>query len=417
MEKLVPDIYPLRAHVQHYAWGDPQAIPQMLQLENPTGKPFAEYWMGAHPDLPCDVELNGGLVPLDEWIRSHPETILGHPVAKAFGNRLPFLFKLLAAAKPLSIQVHPSKCAAEAGFKMENDAGIPLDAPNRNYKDDNHKPELMMALEPFYGLRGFRPFKAIKETLESIPEFKPFAAQFSCDSVSLQAMYETLMRLEDDAVHTLLQPVVERLQSRHQTHPYSKSDHEYWVLRSDACYGHEGRHDRGLFSIFLLNLVCLQPGQAMYPPAGVLHAYLEGVGLELMANSNNVLRGGLTPKHVDVDELIKEVTFQGESVEILDALTGEQSPGLGRYQTTASEFELQRLDAADADRTFELCSKSPEILLSSRIRSGNVIHIHSDHSSITLTHPRPVLICSGVNYKVDLPEGMTLFRGVVPTLP
>lgn len=415
MEKLVPDIYPLRAHVQHYAWGDPQAIPQMLHLENPSGKPFAEYWMGAHPDLPCDVELEGGAVPLGEWISRHPEIILGDAVAKDFVNRLPFLFKLLAAAEPLSIQVHPSKCSAEAGFKKENEEGIPLEAPKRNYKDDNHKPELMMALEPFYGLRGFRSFDAIKETLESIPEFKLFAEQFSCDASSLQTMYETFMRLDNDAVHEVLHPVVERLKSNHQSRPFTKSDREYWVLRSDACYGREGRHDRGLFSIFLLNLVCLQPGQAMYLPAGVLHAYLEGVGMELMANSNNVLRGGLTPKHVDVDELIKEVTFKGETVEILDPWTDPTTPGLGRYRTTASEFELQRLDALDAARTFELSSRSPEILFPSRATSKNTIKIHSDHRSITLTRPKPVLICCGVNYTVELAEGLTLFRAIVPT--
>jgi len=186
-------------------------------------------------------------------------------------------------------------------------------------------------------------------------------------------------------------------------------------LKSDACYGREGRHDRGLFSIFLLNLVCLQPGQAMYLPAGVLHVYLEGVGMELMANSNNVLRGGLTPKHVDVDELIKEVTFKGETVEILDPLTDPTAPGLGRYQTTASEFELQRLDALGAGRTFELSSRSPEILFPSHVTSKDTIKIHSDHSSITLTRSKPVLICSGVKYTVELTEGLTLFRATVPT--
>lgn len=402
--------------MQHYAWGDPVAIPRMLLQENSSGKPFAEYWMGAHPDLPCDVELGEDIVPLNELITEQPRVVLGNEVAKAFDHRLPFLFKLLAAAEPLSIQVHPSKQSAKAGFLKENEAGVPLKAPHRHYKDDNHKPELMMALEPFYGLRGFRSFDAIKETLESVPEFKPFAEKFTSDATSLQATFESFMRMEDGAVHEVLHPVVERLKAVHQAKPFSKSDREYWILRADACYAHNGRHDRGLFSIFLLNLVCLQPGQAMFLPAGVLHAYLEGVGLELMANSNNVLRGGLTPKHVDVGELIKEVTFEGESVEILNAVPDLKSPTLGRYVTTASEFELQRLDADGDSRTFDLTSRSPEILFPLRADSNKAVTVRTDCNSITLTCPKPVLICCGVDYTVDLPGGLTMFRAIVPTL-
>jgi mannose-6-phosphate isomerase len=414
MEKLVPDIYPLRAHMQHYAWGDPVAIPRMLHLENPSGKPCAEYWMGAHPDLPFDAELGGHVVPLNELIAKHPRVVLGNEVARAFDDRLPFLFKLLAAAEPLSIQVHPSKQAAEQGFLKENELGVPLNAPHRNYRDDNHKPELMMALEPFYGLRGFRPFEAIKETLESVPEFNSFAEQFSGDAASLKAVYERFMRMKDEEVHQVLHPVVERLKSNHLSSPYSKSDREYWVLRSDACYSGGGRHDRGLFAVFLLNLVCLQPGQAMFLPAGVLHAYLEGVGMELMANSNNVLRGGLTPKHVDVGELIREVAFEGESIEILEALPDTNIPGLARFVTTASEFELQRMDAKGGPRSFELTSRSPEILFPSRANAKEAPIIRGERDSLTLTDPKPVLICCGLNYTVELPEGLTLFRAIVP---
>jgi mannose-6-phosphate isomerase len=403
--------------MQHYDWGDTASIPTLTGWPNPQGQPCAELWMGAHPDLPSEVSLDGSWHPLDKVIAHSPEIILGSSVKEAFQEKLPFLLKLLAAAHPLSIQVHPTKKAAETGFGAESRKNIPLNAPHRNYKDDNHKPELIAALSPLYALRGFRPWHQIRTCLEGIPEFQSFLDVFEDDPQSLSKVYENMMRLSPEETHALLDPEISRLRQRHQKRPFSKNHHAYWILRSDARYARNGLHDRGLFSMFLLNLVCLDQGQAMYLPAGVVHAYLEGFGIELMANSNNVLRGGLTSKHVDVDELLKHVCFEGAQADILEGKPQMQDDRRVVYQTPASEFQLQQINANQQKLHMHIESDGPEILIPSHMGEDALMILRAEDKEIRLDHSAPILVCAGVKYDILMSSGASLFRALVPSKP
>jgi mannose-6-phosphate isomerase class I len=406
----LPGVVRLECGVQHYAWGDAQFIPTLLGIDNPDDKPFAELWMGAHPDLPSRVRLGNTLVPLNELIESAPEEILGPAVAGRFEGRLPFLLKVLSATKPLSIQVHPSKERAEEGFARENAAGIPLSAEDRNYKDENHKPELLAALTDFYGLRGFRPLEEVARTLDTVPELHSLAADFEANSAGLKRLYDNFMNLPQEDVDSLLDPLVRRLK---QESPFTREDREYWLLRADDEFSIDGHHDRGLFSFYLLNLIHLRPGEAMFLPAGVLHAYLEGSGMEIMANSNNVLRGGLTPKHVDIPELLNNVAFEGRAA---DTLGGVPASGDREwvYPTSAQEFELRRIEIA-AEQHYSCDSDhSVEIFVLVDSIEGEVITVEADAQTLELKKGDACLVPHGVAYTMRADQPATFYRATVP---
>ncbi len=285
----------LKNTIQKYAWGSPTAIPELLGEQNPSHEPRAELWMGAHPKAPSFVNFDGQWLSLTELIAKYPQEILGNDVALAFNNKLPYLFKVLAAAKPLSIQAHPSLNQAKEGFERENDRGIALDAPNRNYKDDNHKPECICALSPFWAMYGFRN---IPDILALMGKNCPvgLAGELDLlkkqpDSRGLKRFFTDLMTMDSQRQKRV---VDEAVQNANQ---YSDEDFAFhWMTR----LADEYPTDIGILAPLLLNLIELKPGEALFLPAGEFHAYLEGVGMELMANSDNVLRGGLTAKHIDV---------------------------------------------------------------------------------------------------------------------
>src|SRR5438876_6982110 len=271
-----PEILALKPAMQHYAWGDPNFIPALLGDENPDGRPCAELWMGAHPDAPAGAVLDGSVVPLDQLLEAASEEILHPVVAARFKRQLPFLFKVLAAAAPLSLQTHPNKDKAEEGFARENKAGLPLNAPDRNYRDANHKPELLVALTDFYGLRGFRRHSEVARQIEVVPELREVAPDFQPTIEALRALYVKLMNLPTEKTDALLTALVERLSGVNRRKPFTKDDREFWLLRADKAYARHGNRDRGLFSFYLLNRVHLRAGEGMYFPAGILLAYLEG---------------------------------------------------------------------------------------------------------------------------------------------
>ena len=364
----------LECGVQHYPWGDPDAIPAILGKENLASRPFAELWAGAHPDLPAIALIDGVRAPLDQLIAEAPVEVLGERVAKRFGSELPFLLKILAAAKPLSIQAHPNDAQARAGFERENRAGLPLNAPTRNYHDAHHKPELLVALSDFYTLRGFRPVDEIAETLASTPELAQLSAYFRAQGGRLPDLYAHVMHLDTAAVNALLSPLVERLRREDRHQPFGPDTCPHWLLRADATFSVEGRRDPGLFSVLFLNLVHLRPGQAVYLPSGELHAYLRGVGVELMANSNNVLRGGLTSKHVDVDELLRTLSFRAASAEVLEGHPSPDHTGLVIYTTPSSEFVLSRLELPEGEEF--LCRASGPLL--ALLTNGRVSALQPD---------------------------------------
>jgi len=410
-----PGLLPLECGVQHYAWGDPRFIPALLGIDNPEGRPFAELWMGAHPDLPSTVIMEGKRVGLDELIDASPEAMLGPKVARDFRGRLPYLVKVLSAASPLSIQVHPSKRSAEEGFARENGAGVPISAPTRNYRDDNHKPELIAALTEFCGLRGFRPLLEIAQVLGAVPEFRELASNFEPTPGSLRTLYEQFMSLPQDRVDAVLDPLVQRLEREEaeRGRAFSRDDREYWVLRADGEYSAGGHRDRGLLSIYLLNLVRLEPGEAMQLPAGVLHAYLEGSGVEIMANSNNVIRGGLTPKHVDVPELLDNVTFEGGPADVLRA--AQLSDTEWGYATSFREFELRRIELAEGRTHRNGGDHSAEILLCTAADQNAGVNVVSNEESLPVPRGGTVLVRQGTAYTIEVQGKATLFKATAPT--
>ena len=332
---------PLRldGQVQHYSWGDARFIPALIDRTNRSQRPFAELWIGAHPDLPALARIDGESVPLNRLIDVAPRALLGEDIAARFDNSLPFLFKVLAARQPLSIQVHPNLAQAQEGFEREDHDGVPIASAKRNYRDRNHKPELLVALSDFYALRGFRPVAEVSALLASMPE--PRGLRATLANAGLAGLYRQLMRLPQQAVNVLLDPLVHRLHDAHRARAFARDDPRFWLLRADRLFSVPGHRDRGLFSMLLLNLIHLHPGQGIFLPAGELHSYLQGIGLELMANSNNVLRGGLTRKHIDVDELLRVVRFDAAPAAVIEPETID--PMRQRYRVPALEFELERI--------------------------------------------------------------------------
>lgn len=292
-------MFKLHNALQNYAWGSTHALTDLYGIENPSQQPMAELWMGAHPKSSSALLIDGERRSLREAIAADKTGMLGEKVAARFGE-LPFLFKVLCAAQPLSIQVHPGKAAAEAGFARENAAGVPLNAPERNYKDANHKPELVYALTPFQAINGFRTLREIVSLLQPVAGAHPAIAHFlqQPDEQHLATLFSTLLSLRGEEKARAIDLLTATLQSR--------SGEPWESIRRIAAFWPD---DSGLFSPLLLNVIELQPGEAMFLFAETPHAYLHGVALEVMANSDNVLRAGLTPKHIDVPELMANVKF------------------------------------------------------------------------------------------------------------
>jgi mannose-6-phosphate isomerase len=352
-------IYPLQGVIQYYAWGGFDFIPRLLGIDNAGREPHAELWMGAHPGGMSSIQTGEQWMPLGEFIDREPGKILGSRVAGQYHNRLPFLFKVLDVRKMLSIQAHPTKKAAEEGFRRENEAGIPLNAPHRLYKDDNHKPEVMVALTDFRLLHGFRPARDIGRTLKETPELAELVSVFAGHDI--RRLYQTVMELRQEEVNRMLEPMRRRLQPAFESGKLSKDHPDYWVALAFEDYTEDGRYDRGVFSVYLLNLVRLRPGEGIFQDAGVPHAYLEGVNMELMANSDNVFRGGLTPKHIDTEELLRHLVFESVTPEILAGETVSATEQV--YRTPAPDFELSRIRIRKGQRYSCLESDSPAIFI------------------------------------------------------
>lgn len=297
---------PLTGVVQHYAWGDSVAIPTMLGCE-PDGQPWAEWWLGTHPGGPSTVAD-------------------GTPLGTVSGD-LPYLVKLLAADQPLSLQTHPDAAQAADGFRREDAAGIGLDDPTRIYRDPNAKPEVLCALTPFDALCGFRPVADTVALLHAI----------GAHDVAEQLLHEGLEAVVSGIYRGTVDS--EALVRHCDGHPSPQAE---LVSRLDGMYEHEPSVAVTLF----LNRVRLLPGEAIYLTPGNLHAYLQGVGVEVMGASDNVLRGGLTPKHIDVDQLLQVLRFEPLVDPIVHAR--ETSPGCWSYPTPGAPFALRRIDVGAA---------------------------------------------------------------------
>lgn len=322
-------------------------------MDNPDHRPFAEYWLGAHDNAPSELEGT----TLNAYIRKNPETTLGPPAATRFG-RLPYLLKILDVKDMLSIQVHPGKRNAELEFAEENRKGIALNAPDRNYKDDNHKPELMLALGEFWLLHGFKPEDQLRQVLLAVPEMRFLIPMFNRQGY--QGIYQTVMELPQAEVDAILAPLLQRIVPLYKEDQLKKQEEHFWAARAAMTYNRQGKTDRGIFSIYLFNLLNLRPGEAIFQDAGLPHAYLEGQNVEIMANSDNVLRGGLTPKHVDVAGLMKHVRFEATYPRII---AEDNDPGhISVYHTSAPDFELSKLSLLQGE-SLTIKAHSAEIFM------------------------------------------------------
>jgi mannose-6-phosphate isomerase len=332
-------LYPLNNPVRHYAWGSRHALAAIRGASAPTERPEAELWMGAHPGASSNVDTDGARSLL-ELTRADSDWAMGRTVREAFQGRFPFLMKLLAAAEPLSLQAHPTRAQARAGFAREQAAGIPLDAPHRNYKDENHKPELLAALTPFSALVGFRDVGSTLRLFEAlrVSALDPLASVLSepPESRGLLGFFELAMTKPDEE-STRRARETSAACRRLASAGGEFSRELAWAAR----IGDKYPGDPGIVVALALNLVELSPGDALYLPAGNLHAYLEGTGVEIMASSDNVLRGGLTPKHIDVPELLAVLDFRAMTPELVPI---EQRGSEWHYRTPAPDFALSRIE-------------------------------------------------------------------------
>ncbi|AIR98737.1 mannose-6-phosphate isomerase, class I [Streptomyces glaucescens] len=343
--------------IRPYAWGSTTAIPQLLGTE-PTGEPQAEMWMGAHPGAPSRTPRG----TLAEVIEAGPERELGERAVAKFGPRLPFLLKILAAGAPLSLQVHPDLTQAKEGYEDEERRGIPVDAPHRNYKDANHKPELVCALTEFDGLCGFRDPDQAAGLLDGlgVDSLKPYVDLLHAhpqDAALREMLTAVLTADRAEMARTVAEATAACTRLGGAYAPYAEIAHHY-------------PGDPGVIAAMLLNHVRLQPGEALFLGAGVPHAYLNGLAVEIMANSDNVLRCGLTPKHVDVPELLRIVRFQPGDPGVLRP---EASPdGEEVYETPTDEFRLSRYVLPEGGARHDLTRPTPQILLcaAGAVRAG-----------------------------------------------
>ncbi|MFJ6486793.1 MULTISPECIES: mannose-6-phosphate isomerase, class I [unclassified Streptomyces] len=376
--------------IRPYAWGSTTALPALLGVE-PTGEPQAEMWMGAHPGAPSHIDRGAGERALSDVIAADPEGELGAATVAKFGPRLPFLFKILAAGAPLSLQVHPDLLQARAGFEDEERRGVPIDADHRNYKDPNHKPEMICALTAFDGLCGFRPPSEAADLLEGleVDSLKPYVDLLRAhpEEAALREMLTAVLTADRaEMAHTVheVAAAVTRLGGRYT--PYATLVHHF-------------PGDPGVIAAMLLNHVRLQPGEAMFLGAGVPHAYIDGLGVELLANSDNVLRAGLTPKHVDVPELLKIAKFEPGDPNLLRPEGDDEEV----YETPIDEFRLSRFLLAPGGASRALPHDTPQILLctAGSPRAGE----------LALTPGESVFVPAGE--KVELSGSGTIFRATV----
>ena len=349
--------YKLLGKHRHYDWGGKTFLPNLMGVENVNHLPYAEYWMGAHTSAASTIQTSEGQKDLAQLIKEQPNQWLGKDIATKF-KTLPYLYKILDVRDMLSIQVLPSKENAVIGFKAEEAKGTSIDAANRNYKDENHKPEVMVALSDFWLLHGFLAPALLEKRLNSYSYLKPLMNEFK--GGDYQNLYTYFMQLPMAASDAILKPLLEEAAKELAKGTVTKKDPQYWANKYYADGIPSKNIDKGIFSIYILNIVNIAKYQGIFQGAGILHAYLEGQNIELMANSDNVLRGGLTPKHVDVRELIQHVSFEPTHPSILKAVKlNDQETN---YPCPVSDFGLTNI-RLNTGEVYTIATYSLELLL------------------------------------------------------
>jgi mannose-6-phosphate isomerase len=392
----------LKGTVRHYDWGGYSFIPFLLDMPNEKQQPFAEYWLGVHPQADCILGETQHV--LRNVISNNPSGTLGKYVAERFGN-MPYLLKALDVKDMLSIQVHPSKAEAEKDFAKENAAGIPLDSPKRNYKDDNHKPELMVAMGDFWLLHGFKPPKELEYTLSNVAELRELLPVYKQSGYA--GLYKHVMEMPQPEVNRILRPLVDKVIELYKQNKADKNKEDFWAARAALTFNKGQDIDRGIFSVYLFNVVKLERGEAIFQDAGVPHAYLEGQNIEIMASSDNVLRGGLTTKHIDVPELLKHVKCEPTYPNILK---GEIRNSERVYKTPAPDFELSSFSMGENDGV-SFTANTAEILL---LAEGEVA-VYDGGKQVILKRGWPsAVVFPGDKITIRSAGNSLLFRASVP---
>ena len=393
-------IFKIKGCIQHYAWGGNTFIPELLGVPNVNEEPCAEYWLGAHPSASAQIlDTNIGLT-LNELIKQDPKLALTEAVYSKFGE-LPYLLKVLDVKQMLSIQVHPTKAEAELGFDREEAEGIPINFANRNYKDRNHKPEVMVALSDFWLLHGFKEKSLLEKTLSDVPEFNILLPLFKREGY--KALYQFVMEMGVDEVNTFLMQVVKRELRYKKEGLLTKANPGWWVAKLFDGVDQITNIDKGVFSIYFFNIVNAQPGEAVFQGAGLPHAYLEGQNIELMANSDNVLRGGLTPKYIDVPELIKHTLFEGIVPNIMKG--NEIRKGEKNYPCPVPDFAISKIDLNE-NMTYDNVTKAMELIL---VTEGGAVL----NNSMVLKKGEAICLMPETSYHLISSGHCTLFKAFV----
>ena len=383
--------YKLHGVHRHYDWGGTQFIPHLMHLKNDQNKPFAEYWMGAHASAPAMIETDlYGTIALDELLEKD----------KSLGS-LPYLYKILDVASMLSIQVHPTKENAVIGYEKEEAAGIPIDAANRNYKDKNHKPEVMVALSDFWLLHGFLAPELLQKRLEDFKPFNGLVNEFV--NADYKNLYQHFMHLDTTASDAILKPILEEAIDEVKKGKVDKMHPHWWANKYYNGVVPESNIDKGIFSIYILNIVYIPKNQGIFQGAGLLHAYLEGQNIELMANSDNVLRGGLTPKHVDTNELINHVQFKPTFPSVMEGTAINENEV--NYPCPVADFGLSKIQL-NLGETYTIHTQSLEMLL--------VMEGQMELGGMNFTAGEVAMIKPEQAIALHSSEGALIFRSFAP---
>lgn len=389
----------LRGAIRQYAWGSRTALAELTGRSVPSAQPEAEYWLGAHPTDPAWPVSEHGEQSLLDFLRGDTAVQLGDTISARYSGELPFLMKVIAADQPLSLQAHPNAVQARAGFEREQRTNRLVSAPDRNYRDPRHKPEIVVALEPFSALAGFRPVSRTRDLLrtfgiEDIDGGQELAN--ACQSEALRALFTAWMTAPPPIVEAMVAVVLAGAER------YLRSGAAEFAAEATTLVELAARYpgDSGVLAALLLNRISLAPGDALFLPAGNLHAYLRGVAVEVMANSDNVLRGGLTSKHVDVPELLHILDFNPVTHDQLRPVAHRDGPRVV-YTPPVDEFAVSVWSLGDGYLGREVTAlrdeHGPYILLCTQ----GCVAVRNAHTTFTLrrgqaawvpAHDRPVCL-------------------------
>lgn len=385
-------IFPLTGSMQYYVWGGKDYIPQLLNQAKQENQFYAEYWLGSHNSAPSKIRVKNQELSLIDFIQANP-AVLGSQSRTKFGDELPYLLKILDVKLPLSIQLHPTKKQAEIGFAAENAKGVALTDPKRTYKDNNHKPEMMIALSEFWLLHGFQTKEKIRQTLKTRPSLTALLDKL--DSQDLHRFYAEIMQAEQTQLAQWLIPIIEGNQTAYHNGELSLDNPDYWVLYSMETMGISAEKlDAGLICFYLFNIVKINQGEGIFQDAGIPHAYLRGQNIELMACSDNVIRGGLTPKHVDIPALLEVIDCREVIPQIIPV--APQTTGSFTYQTPAKDFALTQI-RYDEQGQIQDKAETASILF---VMAGRII-LHSAENVIPLTQGQSAFICANTTYRIE----------------